>query len=262
MTAREIIGTATLLLAMAGSAVPAAAAPGRLHITKGGTKDAPLVYAGNGQRVGGIDVDADYVVVDGYTMTNPKAPGIEIHGDGVTVKNTTVTAPKGGDGDGIRFFGTGITLSHNTISKTDNSTGAHADCMQTFATDDEDVASQDVVIDGNRCEDIDNMCLMAEGPNSEAGDGSGEGESKNWTFTGNYCQTTEASQAVMIDDVQHLTLAGNTWAAGPDHAIGLQNHSTYATVKDNRLDPSIKCEVGIDKSSREGYQGPRPRCAP
>jgi hypothetical protein len=261
MKIRATLGTATLLLVAIGSCVPASAAE-RLHITKGGTKDAPLVYSGNGRQVGGIDVDADYVIVDGYTMTNPKAPGIEIHGTGVAVENTTVTAPQGGDGDGIRFFGTGITLSHNTISKTDNSTGAHADCMQTFATDDEDIASQDVVIDGNRCEDIDNMCLMAEGPNSEAGDGSGVGESKNWTFSNNYCQTGEASQAVMIDDVQHLTLTGNTWAAGPDHAIGLQNHATNATVKDNKLDPSIKCEVGIDKSSRDGYQGPEPRCAP
>lgn len=66
---------------------------------------------------------------------------------------------------------------------------------------------------------------------------------------------------MMIDDVQNLTLEGNTWTAGPD-AIGLQNKSTGAHVKDNELDPSIKCEVGIDKSSRKGYQGPEPKCEP
>ena len=40
--------------------------------------------------------------------------------------------------------------------------------MQTFATDDNHPASQNVLIDSNRCEDIDNICLIAEGPNSEA----------------------------------------------------------------------------------------------
>ncbi|RJQ88165.1 hypothetical protein D5S19_07560 [Amycolatopsis panacis] len=59
-----------------------------------------------------------------------------------------------------------------------------------------------------------------------------------------------------------LTLGANTWAAGPDHAIGLQNKSTGAHVKDNKLDPPIKCEVGIDKSSRKRYQGPEPKCEP
>lgn len=262
----KVLGCAavTVMLMAPFATSPASADPSasRLKITKGGTPDKPLIYSGNGQQVGGIDIDADNVVVDGYTMTKPSAPGIEIHGNNVTVQNNTVTAPKGGDGDGIRFFGNNITIKHNTISKTDNSTGAHADCMQTFATDDQDVASQHVVIDSNRCEQVDNMCLMAEGPNSEAGDGSGKGVSENWTFSNNYCQTLRASQTLMVDDVQHLTVTGNTWAAGPDHAIGLQNKSTDAHVRDNKLDPSIKCEVGIDKSSRKGYQGPTPRCDP
>jgi hypothetical protein len=254
-----LVATLTVLTLVAP---PASASPSRLKITKGGTPDKPLTYSGGGQRVGGIDIDADNVIVDGYTMDKPSAPGIEIHGNNVTVQNNTVTSPKGGDGDGLRFFGNNLKILHNTISKTDNSTGAHADCMQTFATDEDDVASEHVLIDGNRCEQVDNMCLMGEGPNSEAGDGSGEGVSQDWIFSNNYCQTKEASQTLMIDDVQHLTVTGNTWVAGPDHAIGLQNHSTDAHVKDNKLDPSIPCEVGIDKSSKKGYEGPEPRCQP
>ena len=234
----------------------------RLKIDKGGTADEPVTYAGHGARVGGIDIEADHVIVEGYTMEEPSAPGIEVYGDDVTVQDNTVTAPQGGDGDGLRFFGDHITIRNNTISQTDNSTGAHADCMQTFATDDHNTASRHAVIDGNRCLDIDNMCLMAEGPNSEAGDGSGEGVSEYWTFSNNECETLEASQALMVDDVQHLTVTGNTWKAGPDHAVGLQNHSTHAHVKDNDLDPSIACEVGIDESSLEGYEGPEPGCDP
>ncbi|WP_147397350.1 right-handed parallel beta-helix repeat-containing protein [Amycolatopsis panacis] len=187
-----------------------ACAAGRLKITKGGTPDRPLTYAGQGRQVSGIDVETDNVIVDGYTMDGPKAPGIEIHGSNVTVQNTTVKAPKGDDGDGIRFFGDNIRILHNTISDTDNSTGAHADCTQTFATDDEDFASKNVDIENNRCERIDNMCLMAEGPNSEAGDGTGKGVSEDWTFKGTYCETRQASQTVMVDDVQNPSPWGPT----------------------------------------------------
>jgi len=240
-----------------------AAAPQRLEITKGGSAGRPMIYFGGGRPVGGIDIDADYVIVDGYTMNRPEAPGIEIHGNNVVVMNNVVTAPQGDDGDGLRFFGNNLEILHNTISRTDNSTGAHADCMQTFATDEDDVASRHVLIDGNRCEHVDNMCLMAEGPNSEAGDGSGVGVSDDWIFSNNYCQTLQASQTLMVDDVQHLTVIGNTWAAGPDHAVGLQNHTTDAHILGNHLDRgAIRCEVGIDDSSRKGYVGPAPRCEP
>ncbi|WIX75746.1 hypothetical protein QRX50_30210 [Amycolatopsis carbonis] len=66
----------------------------------------------------------------------------------------------------------------------------------------------------------------------------------------------------MFEDVQGVTITGNTFAAGPDHAIGLAIGSTGAHVEGNHVDPSSHCEVGIDKSSREGCVGPEPACAP
>jgi hypothetical protein len=44
-------------------------------------------------------LDADYVIVDGYSMDPPSAPGIEVHGNHITVQNSTVTASQGDDGD-------------------------------------------------------------------------------------------------------------------------------------------------------------------
>jgi hypothetical protein len=96
--------------------------------------------------------------------------------DNITLRNTVINGPRRDGGDGIRFWGDNITISHNTITGTRNRGGAHADRMQTYATDADNPASQDVVIDSNRCEMIDNNCLIVEGPNSGAGDGSGEGE--------------------------------------------------------------------------------------
>jgi len=62
-----------------------------------------------------------------------------------------------------------------------------------------------VLIDGNRCEQIDNQCLIVEGPFSSAGDGSGIGRSSDITFSNNYCDA-HASQAVWMDDVRNATL--------------------------------------------------------
>jgi hypothetical protein len=231
----------------------------RLKITKGGTAEKPVVYDGGGTtEVGGIDVDANFVVVQGYVMNQPSAPGVRMTGNNNTLQNNKITKPKGGDGDGIRFFGDHLKILHNTVSQTDNSTGAHADCMQTYQSD--TPSSSDVTIDGNRCEKIDNMCIMAEGPND--GEGDGDGHSDHWTFSNNYCETLDASQNVMVEDIQYLTVNGNEFTGNTDHAIGLDIGSTYAHIGENKVDPSIRCYVGASKDSMKGYEGPKPECGP
>ncbi|MDW6058378.1 right-handed parallel beta-helix repeat-containing protein [Streptomyces sp. FXJ1.4098] len=184
--------------------------------------------------------------------------GVELTGDRITLRNTTVIRPKGGDGDGIRFFGDDLTIAHNTVRDTDNSGGRHADCMQTFASD--TPPSHRVRIEGNRCEQVDNMCLMAEGPND--GEGDGRGTTSDFVIKDNFCETLRASQALMFEDVQNVTIAKNTFAAPTHHAIGLAIHSTGAHVSGNRLHAGIRYEVGIDASSRPGYEGPEPGGAP
>jgi hypothetical protein len=231
----------------------------RLNLTKGGTADAPVTYLGkDGQAVGGIDIDGSYIVADGYTMDGPSAPGVELTGDHLTLQNTHISNPTGGDGDGIRFFGTDLTIRGNVVHGTSNDNG-HADCMQTFASD--TPASHDVLIEGNRCEDIDNMGLMAEGPND--GEGDGEGHTYNITLKDNYYLSKEASQEIMIEDIQHLTLTGNTFDGSVDHAIGLDIGSTDAHIDDtNTFSPDISCKVGMDDTSRDGYEGPESECGP
>ncbi|MFF7987058.1 right-handed parallel beta-helix repeat-containing protein [Streptomyces sp. NPDC007901] len=198
-----------------------------------------------------MTVEADHVVVEGYTLDRPTAPGIEITGHDITVENNTVTRPPGGDG--LRFFGTDLKILHNTILRTSNRYG-HADCMQTFA--DDTPPSRRVLIEGNRCEGIDNMCLMAESPHD--GEGDGHGHSSDLTIRDNYCETLKASRTLMFEDVQHATVTGNTFGA----AIGLAIHSTGAHVSGNKASPRIHYEVGIDASSRPGCTGPRPGGAP
>lgn len=246
--------TAVAVVVLSACGVAGAAPVERLVITDGGTPDAPRVYDGNGAHVDGITIEADNVVVRNYVADQPAAPGIEIDGDNVTVQHITVTGPRGGDGDGIRFFGDNVKILDNTISGTTNSGGRHADCMQTYS--DDSPPSQHVLIEGNRCERIDNMCLMAEGPND--GEGDGEGHTSDFTIRGNFCETREASQTLMFEDVQDVTITGNEFAGATHHAIGLAIGSTGAHVSGNTLNPEIGYEVGIDDSSLPGYEGPEP----
>lgn len=236
-----------------------------LELHSSGTANAPVMLLGGGSATTGqITVKADHVVVDGVRMSKPQSPGFLLEGNDITVRNSLVESPKvvkkGDDGDGIRFFGNDIKIVHNVIRKTVNLNGQkgnHADAIQTFATSDEFGPSQRVLIDGNRFEDIDNVCLIAEGPDSEAGDGSGDGKSSQFTVTNNYCDN-RAGQAFSFDDISQVTLTGNTVAGKTDKAFALQNKSVRATIRDNKIGPKVGFEVGMDDSSERGYNGPEP----
>jgi hypothetical protein len=228
--------------------------PSRLRVTRSGTPTAPILVLGDGAAtVKGLEVKADNVVIAGLNLTGAVAPGAELTGTGISLVNNTITAPRGGDGDGIRFFGNNLRILHNTVSDVKNLQGAHADCMQTFATN--SPPSQHVLIDSNRCEKIDNQCLIAEGPNSSAGDGSGKGRSSDIVFTHNFCDS-QASQAVMIDDVQNVSVTHNNIVGGNEKAFAFDNKSTGAKVNGNILGLHIGFEVGMDNTSKLGYLGP------
>lgn len=234
----------------------------RLMMGASGTKQSPIQIIGDGNTiVRGITVEAHDVTISGINSVHPIAPGISLRGDDLTLTNSTSISPRGGDGDGIRFWGTDITITHNTIRDTRNLNGAHADCMQTFATDDKHVASQHVIIAHNRCEQISNICLIAEGPNSLAGDGSGTGQSADLTFADNYCDNY-ASEATELDDVQHATITGNHLVGEKPMAFSFQNKATGALVQNNLLASDIDHEVGMDDSCRDGYFGPIPGGGP
>jgi hypothetical protein len=230
----------------------------RVLIDRSGTPQRPITLLGGGRTtVGGISVEADHVIVDGFASVRAQAPGVLLRGDGLTLRNSTVQSPRGGDGDGVRFFGTGIQIVRNTISDTVGRTERHADCMQTYATDERHPASSQVLIEGNLCEDIDNICVIAEGPNSEAGDGSGEGRARQFVVRDNVCDNG-AGQALFFDDVSQVVVTGNRVVGPVDKAFSFQNGSVGALVEGNSLAPGVGYEVGIDESSRRGYRGPEP----
>jgi len=181
-----------------------------LRLTSGGTPDAPITYSGGGSTtVPGIRADADNIVIQGFTSSGADSTGISVSGTNVTVADNVVTQVRytGEDVDGIRFFGDRIQLLRNRVHdlEANDIEDSHVDCMQTFATS--GPGSQDVLIQGNRCEGIRAQCLMAEGPNDEGG--SGQGVSRNWLFADNYCDANAKAQSVALEDIQNVTIRGN-----------------------------------------------------
>jgi hypothetical protein len=228
-----------------------------LEITTGGTADAPVFYRGNGAVVPGIRVQADNVVVEGFVSKGADSTGIVAVGENITVRHNEITEVNydGDDVDAIRFFGDGAQVLNNHVYDLEGSDveDSHVDCIQTFAV--ELPGSSNVVIQGNRCEDIRAQCLMAEGPNDEGG--SGEGVSRNWLFDGNYCESHAEAQSVALEDIQDVTISNNEMAGEGNKAFALGKDSTGVIVRDNRIGPGYRREVGFDDPSAEqGYQGP------
>lgn len=238
----------------------------RLTVTKGGANaDTPVMLIGNGHTVvKGITVKANNVLVTGFQVLGAAAPGIEISGTNIGVYNNTVKHPTGGDFDGMRFFGDHLSIVANTISDiSPDGSGAHADCMQTFTSGGE-LPSNNVLISGNRCDNIDNQCLMAEGPGDigDGGDSKDTGRiSANWVYSDNSC-TFKASQGLMIEAIQKIQISHNEFSGSADKAIGLDINSTGATVAANKLDGGIKAAVGMSANSQPGYHGPQPQGGP
>lgn len=207
-------------------------AGGPLNIGKGqgGTEGAPRYYSGNGTPVGAISIRADHVVVRGFTVSHPNDTGITIEGNDVTVQDNTVDGPDGHDGDTLRFFGNNINILHNTLKNTNNMGGKrHADCMQTFVTSTN--PSHTVHIDSNICQNISNICLMAEGAGSKSG-GQGKPPSYDWWFTNNYCQFG-ASQGLQLESISNVFVTGNTFSGRSDKAVSCVQAT--ATVSGNSV---------------------------
>ncbi|WP_185063246.1 right-handed parallel beta-helix repeat-containing protein [Pseudonocardia eucalypti] len=242
----------------------------RMLIIRAPEKPQPQInLVGDGSAIKGIFVVASNVVIENFNSIDAEAPGVLIKGHNMTLRNMVIDNPKDADNDGIRFFGSRLRILNNTITNVRNTDGAHADCMQTYSKDGDpkppvviyNDPSWDVLIDSNRCEGIDNQCLIAEGPND--GEGSGQGHSRDIIFSRNLCDATGlAYQTVMLEDIQRMTIAFNDIKGPIRKAFAFDIGSTEGKVVGNRLDPRIPCHVGMDESSKPGYLGPAPTCEP
>lgn len=241
----------------------------RLKITTGGSPGKPVVYSGGGDaRVAGIEVTANHVVVEGFLAEDARSAGARLQGNDITFRDNRIDHPvnDGEDTDGLRFFGDDITILHNTITDVSDGSdcgndgcgdGPHPDCMQSFYSNNYPTSSH-VLIEGNRCDDIAAQCLIGEGPQLPSEGINGTGESTDWIFFNNYCDTN-AAQAVLFKDITNVTVVGNRFDGRNNKAIVLDFASTGAHVGGNELgDKTPKLITFDDEKSAEGYIGPAP----
>jgi Right handed beta helix region len=241
----------------------------RLAITTGGSPGSPIVYTGGGaSTVQGIDVTTDNVVVEGFTSRDGASNGAKLLGNNIVFQDNTINHPvyAGDDTDGIRFYGSGVAIIHNTIKHVYNGShcdangcgnSPHPDCMQTFYSH-QYPTSSNITIEGNYCTDIAAQCLIAEGSVVPAENVNGPGESADWIFFDNYCDDG-AAQAVQLKDIKNATIVGNDFEGSNNKAIALSDASTGAHVGGNKLNSQIGKLITFDDGlEAPGYLGPQP----
>ena len=235
----------------------------RLRVLYSGTEQAPVQVVGDGEtRVGGIEIEALNVVVDGFTVLNAASPEISIKGNNVTLRNTVARNPIRPGSDNVQLAGANITLSHNTLGEGSGDggnashNGAKANCVDVFTDDNDATAANHVRIDGNRCENTAINCLRVVGdqPDDDADNAEDKGHTADIAFTNNVCQT-RGDAAVFADNAQNVTVTGNEVTTA-DHAWTFRNHSTGAKISGNTLAPGTRYQLAMDESSRDGYEGP------
>jgi parallel beta-helix repeat protein len=195
-------------------------------------------------------------IIESNTVQRADGTGIYLAGKQITVRNNTVSGSilrTQGDADGIRFFGTGLRLTGNTIKDIKASgyphEGPHTDCFQTFDTA-SNPPTYDVVIANNVCTNVDVQCLIATA-NERGAQGTTAGQTAI-TFQGNTCEVNGA-QAVLLDNFPRVIVRGNHFSGPSSRAVQVNRGSTGCAVLDNTVTGRM-LPYQIDQQSRPGFQ--------
>ena len=183
--------------------------------------------------------DCRDALVESNTVWRTDGTGIVMDGDRGVVRDNIVSESvmrEGGDADGIRFFGTGLRLTENTIRDIKTTGYAadeapHTDCFQTYES--ESRPTYDVLIANNVCENVDVHCLIATGKEDVRSPGLPSGVVAI-SFEGNIC-TVYGSQAVLLEDFPNVVVRNNTFTGPMYRAIFLTRGSIGCTVVGNTV---------------------------
>lgn len=189
-------------------------------------------------RMNGISCMCSDAVIDSNVVDGTDGTGVRVEGDRITVSHNQVSGSvrrTASDADGVRFFGTDIRISDNTVRDISDrgypsDEAPHTDCFQTYDSD--APPTYGVVISGNRCERVDVQCLIATGERGNPGVPDGV---RAIVFENNICDVG-GSQAVNVEDYPHVEIRGNT-ISGPNlyRGIYLSSGSVDSAVLDNVL---------------------------
>ncbi len=201
------------------------------------------------------------VVIEDNTVVGTDGSGILVEGQDISVRGNTVSGSvriESGDADGIRFFGTGLEITGNTVTDISDDGYAedppHTDCFQTY--DNSRIPTVDALVADNVCRDVDHQCLIATA--EEAGTSGELGRSHGLAFLRNTCEVG-GSQAVLVRWFPDVEVRGNTLAGpGLDRAAAFLDGSTGGVFLDNSV-PGDVLPWEVDDASAEGFRTDVPR---
>ena len=192
--------------------------------------------------------------------------GILAAGERILVENNDVSRSimvDETDADGMRFFGSQITMRGNYIHDIFDrgypaESNPHTDCFQTF--DKDKPASQAIVIENNICLNVDHQCFIAEGLEKQS--------SSAFKFRNNICGNN-GSQAVLLRGVADVEIANNLFLPTMlYHGVVAQSGSKQLTIANNIFIGTYRA-YDIDEDSQQGlsadynlvYDSTRPKQA-
>ncbi|HEY4005607.1 MAG TPA: right-handed parallel beta-helix repeat-containing protein [Pseudonocardia sp.] len=198
----------------------------------------------------------DTARVEGNTVRDADGSGIVISGRDIVAQHNDVAGSRkrlATDADGMRFSGTNLTLRDNTVHDINQrgypaGTEPHPDCFHTFDSD--GPTSYGVVLQDNRCVNVDAQCLNASGTQRHNA-GVPEGQVAI-QFLDNYCQSG-ADQAIYLDGYPDVVVRGNTFSSNYTTALLAVHGATGVTMTDNTLVGAI-APYRVDPASTAGFQ--------
>jgi Right handed beta helix region len=191
------------------------------------------------------------VVISHNTVRGADGAGIIVAGRRILVEGNDVSRSvriKSTDADGMRFFGSDITIRGNyvhDISDREYPPGQnpHTDCFQTF--DISKPVTTAVVIEDNICKNVDHQCLIAGGLE--------KGKSGFIKFRNNICGNN-GSQALLIQRFPSVEVANNLFLPSIRYfGVRLESGSTKAVIANNAFLGALRPYL-IDDASEAGLK--------
>jgi hypothetical protein len=190
------------------------------------------------------------VVISRNTVRGADGTGIIVAGRRILVAGNDVSRSikiKSTDADGMRFFGSEITIRGNYIHDISDrgypeGDNPHTDCFQTF--DNDKPATTNVLIESNICDNVDHQCLIATAL---------EKKSSGIKFRNNICNNN-GSQGILVRNFRSIEIVNNLFLPSIKYfGIVLQLDATKTTIANN-IFVGESWPYEIDDSSRAGLK--------
>jgi len=190
-------------------------------------------------------------LIRGNTIRYADGTGITLYGQANVAERNDISHIlniTGRDADGIRFFGQGHVIRDNVIHDITEAEapGAHTDAMQTF--DNSQPPTNDVLIEGNYCYNVDHQMLMLSAQTKR--------QSSRITIRNNIFESPYSPpswQLIYVIQVTQVAVVHNTFINARYRGLYIGDRATQATIKNN-IFYNVPRYYEIETNSLRGFR--------